>query len=374
MPTDCTGGPNLRWLRMYSRAFMSGIQYIMNNNRKKAKQLSIQGKKVKMASLARSVTVRNRPPRIRLTNGPGGRQNYTVDHREYVQDINGSVGFAVTKFSINPGLTSLFPWLCPIARQYETYIVNRMQYEFETQRASTVDGRVMLFVDYDASDTTPVNKGQLLNEASAVSSPVRESCVHTSLVHNLHKFSKEKFVRSGTIDDNTDIKTVDVGNLFVATQGCADTSAVGELYIDYSITFSTTNSDFQNLIRASSKYVLPATSITRTAPFGTAPVLTGGIDITAASATLTFNEIGQYLISAHVGGTVIADVNPALGGTATSKIAVTLYASAAATAGEFTMQVSVSERGQTVTYDFTGVATTITSGRWYISKYLYSLG
>jgi hypothetical protein len=231
----------------------------------------------------------------------------------------------------------------------------------------------MLFVDYDAADPTPVCKEQLLNQGGAVSSPVRNSCTHYSSKANLRKFCPERYVRAGTVPAEKDVKTYDVGNLMVATTGCADTSVIGELYINYTVSFHTTNSDFQNLINANCAKVVPLTGITKTVPFGTTPVITGGLDISCASATLTFNEVGDYIVSVFASGTVLAEVNPTVGGTATSVVRLGLVPTAATTGAQCIIECQVLIRGQTLTLDFTPSCTTVTGGEYRVSKFLYSL-
>lgn len=81
----------------------------------------------------------------------GGRTR--VAHREYLGDITGSVNFAIAKtVAINPGVPASFPWLAYIARQYESYYVRSMCFEYETQESTATAGTVMLAVDYDATD------------------------------------------------------------------------------------------------------------------------------------------------------------------------------------------------------------------------------
>jgi len=56
------------------------------------------------------------PPSVRNT-----KCGFIVSHREYIQDITGSIGFTGIADYINPGNASLFPWLSQIAVNFEQW-------------------------------------------------------------------------------------------------------------------------------------------------------------------------------------------------------------------------------------------------------------
>jgi len=163
-----------------------------------------------VATARRAVT---NPPRFSMT---GGRTRVT--HREYLGDITGSVNFAIAKnVPINPGIPASFPWLAYIARQYESYYVRSMCFEYETQESTATAGTVMLAVDYDATDPAPASKMQLLSYKGAVRTPgwapVKLHCTMPEMV--VH--GAGKFVRPGALAAGDDLKMYDVGNLYLAT-------------------------------------------------------------------------------------------------------------------------------------------------------------
>lgn len=159
-----------------------------------------------------------------------GRGNVVViQHREYIADIIGSVGYTVLGFPINPGVGTTFPWLSILARNFEKYRFRRCTFCFESSVATTTAGVVLSAIDLDANDPAPPTKQIIMAYQGANRSNVwAEHCT------NLPEMQPELYVRTATAPSGTDIKTYDAGNLWLATQGEVDnTTPIGELYVDY---------------------------------------------------------------------------------------------------------------------------------------------
>jgi hypothetical protein len=113
-------------------------------------------------SLSQSVTAPQAQGLVRRSARPNISRSMNGDikiaHREYVQDLVGSVAFANNQFPCNPGLASTFPWLSKLAPQYESYDFESLVFEFETTSPTTATGTVSMAVDYDASDAAPSNQ------------------------------------------------------------------------------------------------------------------------------------------------------------------------------------------------------------------------
>jgi hypothetical protein len=294
-----------------------------------------------------------------------------IAHREFLGDITGSTAFAIQKtLSVNPGLSSTFPWLCNIARQYETYYVRSMAFEYETQESTATAGTVMMAVDYDPSDDPPQNKTQLLSYKAAVRSPGWAPCKFTCSIPDLSAHGAGRFVRAGLIS-STDIKLYDIGNFHIATQGFAQATVAGELYVNYVIDFMTPQSDPEAIRTAETRVIAGGGTVSRAAPFGTAATYTYGLNITATGATMTFNEVGEYSCVIGITGTVVTNVFPTLTGTATSAAGSTLCANAAATTGLFVVKVRVLNIGETVIFDMTACCDTLTASGTTITVVQY---
>jgi len=167
-----------------------------------------------------------------------GAKSQVVTHTEYVGEIAGSTGFKVAAYALNPGQPGLFPWLSKIASRYEKFRFKNLEFLFQTEKSSATNGTVIFAVDYDASDDKPDSKTQLLqNEDKERAAPWQKFSLKCSR-HNLTD-TLARFVRPSAVPGGADIKTYDLGTLYVGTSGMADTSSVGELYVRYDVELMT---------------------------------------------------------------------------------------------------------------------------------------
>jgi len=345
----------------------------MNNNQNK--KATPKGKKKNQNGVSYAPLAITRSMKTGVPSVAGSA--YTSDgrvrirHREYIGDVLGSVAFSATAYAINPGLTSSFTWLAPIATQFESYLFRSLKYEFETQKSASTSGTVMLAVDYDASDAVPASKQQLMSYHDSVRSAVWNECCFTGDVRDLQKFGIQRYIRGGALAANLDVKTFDVGNFIVATQGCADATAIGELYVSYDIELITPQSDPAAVALAVSAKITGNTGVSRTAVFGSAAVMVGGLPCSALNSTLTFNRVGNYILSHYLTGTVLSTVSPTIGGTCTALHYVSIP-DAAATTALAQILVKVNNVGETLTLDYTPASTTVSASILRIGQYAYT--
>jgi len=193
--------------------------------------------KVNRAPAAQGRIMRTAKPQLRsLTNG-----DIVVSHREFIQDIPGSVGFAFKGLPVSPGRNVTFPWLAQIAANYESYLFKRLKFEFLTSSPTTVGGKVMIMLDYDALDSDPSDKTEFMGQRNACSCCTWESMTHNSLYEDLTK-RKTYFVRNSPFTvTGTSSRQSDCAFAYFATQGQADTSFIGELYVEYEVLLMTPN-------------------------------------------------------------------------------------------------------------------------------------
>ncbi len=315
------------------------------------------------APVAQSRKFLNSEPQISSSSNGDIR----VRHREYFADLSGSVAFATNSFSVNPGLASMFPWLSQVAGRYETYRVNRLRFSYETEAATSATGTVLIVLDTDAADAAPVSKSDALTyKIKNRGAPWQPFDLDAPRLDDMGGLSR-KYVRQGSLAANLDIKTYDVGTLYPCTIGQANTNVVGELYVEYDISFYTPQ--IIPSVTQSAK-ISDTAGLASNVMFGTSPTITGSlpISVNATGDTLTFNSECELYVNATFAGTVMSG-NLANAGTCTFTAQTAVYNSGATT-GSAPCIIRASP-GQTFIPSVT--ATTITSMNWRLADYQYSL-
>lgn len=273
------------------------------NNKKKEKKEK-KKENIVMAPTAMSSQYQNAAPAF--TYSVSGDGTVKVRHREYVADVVSlSANYQFAKFAINPGLGSLFQWLQAIALSYESYVFNSLSFEFESTAATTDRGTLMMGIDFDASDSPPTNKQELMAYHGSVRSNVWSHACCRADSKDLRKFGIQRFVRgSAPLPSGSDIKTFDVGNFYVATQGTGVGITVGELYVTYDITLHTPQPVGLALSYNYSARFSSNDGVSTAQPLGLAFTKVGGLDVRWKSVNSFYcYTIGEFLIEMLYGGT-----------------------------------------------------------------------
>lgn len=340
----------------------------MNKSNKKSspKRGGVNGKNpVVKAPVAQARSYRNLGPRTKqyLPNG-----DIRVSHREYFNDLTSpGASFNVSQYRINPGLANVFPWLSDIAPNWESYSFERLDFHFETESPTSTPGTVLLVIDYDAADDQPSSKSDAMTYRGAVRSAPWTSCCNRSSKEDLHKM-KERYIRQGTLAANLDIKTYDVGALYVCTQGQTGVSTLGELYVDYDVVLKTPQ---KATTPAGSRRIVGGSGLTATDLTGTDPTLTGTLPLTVSGASeITFGAAWEGLVHLLIAGTTLAVPVVTTATTATiANIATTTNAAATAVSLVYRVQATV---GQILNLELTSAAT-VTAANWRFAEYDYAL-
>lgn len=177
---------------------------------------------------------------------PAGPRSTRILYREYLGDVfthpTTPGAFFVASYDVNPGLLSTFPWLAPIAQQYEQWTPNGVVFEFRSTSSEYVAtqalGSVIMAAEYDQLDTVYANKQEMLN--SAYANECKPSC---NILHGIECAKEDRpiqvlFVRSAQVPVGGDIRDYDCARFSIATQGGATANLnLGSLYVHYDITF-----------------------------------------------------------------------------------------------------------------------------------------
>lgn len=259
----------------------------------KAKPASA-AQRINKAPVAESFTERTRQPAISQRH-----DSIRVRHREFLWDIVGSIDFAYDQFAVNPGMAETFPWLSAIANRYESYRFHKLRFVYEPATSTSTSGTVMMACDYDANDAGPNTKTVMMAYKNAQRSAPWSRCENVSDVQDMRKVPTY-YVRSGAVA-STDIKTYDVANFFIATNGQAAATDIGELYVEYDVELLTPqlNNSAPSLDMINST----GAGVVNNGAFGTASAATlaGGlatnIDVTHLNASdLRINQAGTYVL------------------------------------------------------------------------------
>jgi hypothetical protein len=181
-------------------------------------------------------TVRTRAPNVKTSRG-----SCRIVHSEYIGDIAardpGTFDLQYI-FGLNPGNGALFPWASKIAQQFDSYKFNNLTFRYMPLCGTQTQGVVVMAIDYDASDDPPASLQQMLTYKGAVQTNAWKPALNLSANSDLSK-AKSHYVLSGVAPPNTDIKTYDIGNFYLAVNSIASAGAIGQLFVDYDVTFDT---------------------------------------------------------------------------------------------------------------------------------------
>ena len=258
--------------------------------------------------------VGNGSPAIPMMHNGG--QSIVVRHKEYLGEIQGSIGFAVQHvYDINPGVTYTFPWLSDIARNFQEYRIKGMVFHYVPTSGSAINGTnpaigsVMIQTSYRATDNQPSSKVEMMNEYWAAESAPNEAFCHPIECDPKENPFNVQYVRSGVLPTTENQLMYDLGRTFVATSGQqANGSVLGDLWVSYEVELKKPQVTSSVASVPTNFQLSVQPTISTTAWFGTSTTQqrTGGtILCTALNNTLTFPKgaAGLYLIVVKITAT-----------------------------------------------------------------------
>lgn len=163
--------------------------------------------------------------------------SWRVRHRELVlPTVAGSTTFTVQNtLNLNPGLSATFPWLAPQAQQWEQYICHKLRSCWVPIAGSNTAGDIGMSPDYDSSDPAPTTETQASDNVDTVVDVCwRDICCDLN-PRSMMNPGPRKFVRPCAVAG--DIKTFDVGKLFIWSNNEVGTANVGKVWLEYDFEF-----------------------------------------------------------------------------------------------------------------------------------------
>jgi hypothetical protein len=236
----------------------------------------------------------------RTSSSVRSKRDMVIEESEYIAEVTvaNEPNFNVVSYAINPGNSTTFPWLSTIAKQFEKYSFEKLSFVYKKEVSEFATngqtGKVIMSVDYDASDPAPATKQQMEDTVPHADAMPCESFALQCDLRDLRPTATDaKYVRSGGLPGNSDIKTYDVGNLMVATVGQTSNAAVGELHVVYRVRLI--KPVLENLAGAPTNYSISAystsanTALTTTTPISLdfVTVQSNGLGIVDAAGQYT---------------------------------------------------------------------------------------
>lgn len=328
-------------------------------NFKSAIAKSTERKQEHKAPVAKSYqTTRTAKPRFESrSNG-----DIVVHFREFIQDLNGSVGLSTLVHPVNPANPAIFPWLSQIASRFDLYQFKKLKICYEPSCATTATGNVMFAVDFDPTDATFTQKSEFLNTRTHCRSAPWDKCSVSCLYEDLSR--RKTYITAQNDTQFSDAAAT--ASLYFGTIGQAGTSVIGEVYIEYSVLLQSP----QIGVLGSYGYqqaILSAANLNNTQLFGNG--VTSGSDIiviqSVSSATFQGLQSGiRMYVTLEITGTVL--VGPAFqNGTAAVTIVKSVINAAATSCTVLFFITGLV--GQTLNISFP--STTITATQWRILPY-----
>jgi hypothetical protein len=289
-----------------------------------------------------------------------------VIHREFLGNVVGQTAFTIANtFALNPGLPASFPWLSNIAQNWETYHFSKLRFCYYNKVGSATAGSVILSPDYDAADAAPASELIVTTYEDTQEDAAWKEIMCVLRPNAMHPMGPKKFIRTGALAVNQDIKTYDVGNFFVCVVDFAGPTPCGKLWVEYDVTFFTPQlspsaggNSFSSVGTLTNIVGTTAANI-----FGTVgnQVIQGGLAISGAANVLTVTgaTIGaEYLMACTITGATITVFNDggALAGAVVKQGFFDGF-NTAANGGSVTTTYTATAAIFTVTFNCTAVST-----------------
>ncbi len=215
---------------MYSRFHVQKGSNTMNKSPNKTnKNVSNKPKK----STAIAAAYQFLPKRQVPSSKELGQGKVLVKGSEFISTINGSVSFSATRIQCNPGL-STFTWLSAQALKYERYRWRKIHYEYiPAEAVTTTAGTIYMVADYDPTDAAPSSLSNLATYETQCEARVWSSCTLVVNERRLNDNIGARKVRCGPVAG--DLSIYDGLSVSYGTISCANTNAIGQLWVHYEI-------------------------------------------------------------------------------------------------------------------------------------------
>jgi hypothetical protein len=184
---------------------------------------------------------KNQVPASSVPTWSGQSKSLRIHQVERIANVEANSttagAFKADTYVMNPADSKTFPWLSSIAKLFDKYKFHKLRFFFINNSPTSIAGNVTMAVDFDTLDSTPANGTQMSNLAKFstfapwkqedLSIPVNRPGINTWLY---------TLDNQGTIPNSTDLKTYNLGNFLISSEGISTTGyLVGYLCVEYDV-------------------------------------------------------------------------------------------------------------------------------------------
>ena len=172
--------------------------------------------------------------------------HFVIENRELLSNAIFDVTsgeFQVIQYSINPGLADIMPYAANIAKSYTRY---KMEFclEYAPSVSSSTPGTIALAYDRNSQAAPPTSIQDLMSYEGSTVGSVWAATNFPANSTRVSPSEKKLYTRYGALTSGEDINLYDMCKVFVCANGLfitpiplSGTQSIGNVYINYKITF-----------------------------------------------------------------------------------------------------------------------------------------
>jgi len=255
------------------------------------------------AASAYGIGLRSTQPRVQRN----GFLSTRIKHRELLFNIVGTSTFtSALTVPLQPGLPAFGPWIATQAQGWEQYRLHQVKVCYYSRCGTATPGTVMLVPDYNSADSAPTNETLASSFRDTVEDvPWTPEFTLTCDPVSMAEPGPRKYIRTGPLQANQDIKTYDSGQVFICTN---DGTAVnwGKAWIEYDVEFFVPVVPAQSVLSGGSVANPTGLGLGSNFPLGTSIASSGSIGLTfsGVNCAITNLIVGEsYKLTYSFGGT-----------------------------------------------------------------------
>jgi hypothetical protein len=199
----------------------------MNNRKKKNKQ-PMRSKRTITAPTSKGVVLGRKQLNMGMSNGV-----CTIEHCEPAFIVAGTTSlYSATKTMTCPGNSDVFPWLSPIALQFEKYHFEYLEYYYEPITSTNQPGALVIQFDPNVDDSKPTSIEEAMQSKFSVLTTVWNRASLKIPGKDLHDSVQWPYTNRGLTPDS---HFAAVGRVHVVTDGMASTANIGYVWCRYRV-------------------------------------------------------------------------------------------------------------------------------------------